>query len=103
MSTALAGQVAAQRFVLQPTDVEFSTGNRAQQDVVIAIEQVETGIGPSLLLNGTREFVEFVPASPGVFDRGEELEIAAVGCLQQLAQCRQAVDGLLHGGPFDFA
>ena len=55
------------------------------------------------MVHCSRQLVEFVAPIAGGFDGGEELQVAPVSGRQQLAQRRQAVDGLLHGSPFGFA
>ena len=74
-----------------------------EQRIVVFVEEVEAGIVAALMLDRLRQFVEFVAPVARVVDGGEELQIAAVGGLQKFAQCGQAVDGLLHGGPFGLA
>jgi hypothetical protein len=64
--------------------------------------QVEARVTAPLLFDGLREFVEFAPASAGIGDGGEELQIAAVGSLPTVLAGRQAVDGFLHRGSFGF-
>src|SRR5215831_1271040 len=53
---------------------------------VAGIEQVETGVGTALVLHRLREPVELVTAVARILDRGQELQVAAVGGLQDLPQ-----------------
>lgn len=54
LSTIEMRQVTAQRFVLETGDVEFAAENRLEQCIVIGVEEIETGVGASLLHYGLR-------------------------------------------------
>ena len=88
---------------MHSADVELAAGDGAEQSIVVRVEEVEAGIRAAFMALRSRQLVEFVAAIAGVFDGGEELQVAAVGAFQQFVQGGQAVNGFLHGGPFGFA
>ena len=95
-------QEAAQRFVLQPTDVELAAQDGLKQGVIVGVEEVEAGIGTAFLGDGLGEFIQLVPPVARILEGGQELQVAPIGGFQQLAQSRQAVDGLPQGSLFGF-
>src|SRR5260370_10505798 len=95
--------MSAESFVVSSADVELAANDGAEQGLVVRVKQVEAAIAPAFLLDGLGELVEFVPAGARVLDCRKEFQIAPVGRFEQFAQGGQAVDGLLHRGPFGFA
>jgi len=85
---------------LQAADVELATGDGAEQAIIVGMEEVETRIRASFLLDGLREFVQLVAPVAGILDGGQELQIAPVGRLQQFPQRRRNIElGLLLRSP----
>jgi len=70
-----------------------------EQRIVVFVEEVEAGIVAALMLDRLRQFVEFVAPVARVVDGGENSNSGGWR-LQKFAQCGQAVDVFLHGGPF---
>ena len=80
----------------------LSSNQRLHESLVFGIEQVESRISVFALVKARRDLVECVDAGGRCVDRGDELQIAAVGSTEHLAQRRQTVNTLLHGGKFGF-
>src|SRR6516165_402211 len=93
-------QLPAKIFTLEAADIELTAGQGLEQFLVLVIEEVEATIGAARVFRLTRDLVQLVGSGGVVFHGREELQIAAVGCQQQLPQGGQAIDGFLHGGVF---
>jgi len=92
LAAAFVPQEAAERLVLQAADVEFASGDDAEQGFVAGIEEIEAGAGPALLADRLLQLAEFAAAVAGILNRGQKLQAAAVGSLQHAragrASCR---------------
>jgi hypothetical protein len=70
LATVLAPQESAERLVLHSADVELAAGDDAEEGFVVAIKEIEAGVGPALPADRLRQLFEFVAAIPRIFDRG---------------------------------
>ena len=102
LPTVFLGEVAAQGFILHAADVELATCYGAEQGFIVGVEQIEAGVGSAFVLDRLRELVELVASVAGIFDGGQELQVAPVGGSQNFPQGGQAIDGLLHRRPLGF-
>jgi hypothetical protein len=88
LPAVLVRQMAPQRLVLQPAEVELTAHHCTEQRVVAGIEQIESRIGTILVLDGAGQFVKFVPPGARIGDGGKELQVPAIGGFQQFPQGR---------------
>ena len=51
LAAVFIGQESAQGFVLHAADVELSTGNGAEQGVIVRVEEIEPSIGAAFALD----------------------------------------------------
>ncbi len=98
LGRGVAGQERPELAVLKAADVEFAVAEGEEEGEVVGVEKVEAAVGPVLVGRGPGEAVQRPGSGADVLEGGNEVEIAAVGCLEQPPQGREAVDGLLDGG-----
>ena len=103
LSLGFVDQMAAEVFILQTIDVVFAPCNGLKEQLIIGIEEIETGERSVVVFGGTRKFLELIISGTGIVDRGDEFEVATIGCSEKFAQGGKAVDSLLHGSPLGFA
>src|SRR5713101_1870834 len=92
-------QTLTQILVLEAADVELTPAQRAEELLVIWVEEVEAAISAIFLLDRLGDLVQLVRSGLVVLDGRDELQVATVGGQQQFPQRGQTVDGLLHLGP----
>ncbi len=96
LGAAEASEIATQPGVLETCDGPLASRQGLEKLQVVWGEQVEAPGATTMLADRRGQAFDLVQSRGGVRQVGKEVEIALVGRAQQVAENRQAVDGLLH-------
>ena len=90
----LFGQQASQVFVGEAVEVELAADDGQEEAPVVVSQEVKTGEGAIVVAFGFGYLVDVLEAYTGVFDLGDEVQVAAVGGVAQVDQGGKTVNGL---------
>ncbi len=80
--------------VLKTTDIELASANGLKKVQILSVEEIETTIRSFSLSSGFRNLFQVFEGGSRIVDGRNKLEIAPVGSPHQIAENRQAIDGL---------
>lgn len=86
--------------ILKTTDIEFTSRNGLEQIEVVPLKEVESPPASIAVLNRLRDFFKIPDTRGGIIDARDEFQVPSIGRCHQLAQYRQAVNGLFDRSVF---
>lgn len=100
LACRLAGKKFADIAVAEAADIEF-TPNDGDEDVnILAVKEIEAAIGAIVGPDWAGNLLQIADAVGGVVNRGEKLDIAAIGIGKHGRELVEAVDGLFERREF---
>ena len=88
--------------VLKSTDIELSPDDTFEQLEIFTIKEVKPAICALAIRRGFRDLFEVPDPHGGIFDCGDELQVASIRCFHQFPKDRETVDGFLQRGVLHF-
>ena len=82
----------SQRLIAESADVEFAAEHCSKQCEIIVVEEIKPAIAPILLFDGPGYFVQVFDTAGRIINRGDKVQIPAIGCFHQFDQQRHAVN-----------
>lgn len=96
LAGVFTGQMFADVGVFESADHKFAAKDNAEQIEVAAVEHVESAVGAVVGTHGFGHFVEPFDAVGGIVYGAEEVDVSAVGVMQEFGEVFEAVDAFLH-------
>src|ERR1043165_1340758 len=94
----------AQRAVAKAVDEELAATEDLEQRLIVIVEEVEAAIVMLALFDRVGDLRQRLDARSGIIDRGEELDVAVVGCAGAGGQVgSERVDRLSKGSELEYA
>ena len=90
----------SKRTVLESPDVKFSAEHSFKQLQILAVEEIKSAVGSLAIRGGLRDLLEILDADGGLFDGGDEFQVASVRRFHQFPKHGKAVDGFFQRGLF---
>lgn len=91
---------SADSAVTETADIEFSPDDRDEDVEIVAVKEIEAAIGALIGPNRAGNLLQISNTVGGIVNRGEKLDIAAIGIAKYACELRQAVDGLFERREF---
>jgi len=86
--------------VSEAADIEFTPNDRDEDVEIVTVKKIEATIGTLIGPDGAGNLLQIADTIGGIINRGEKLDIAAIGIAKYGCELRQAVDGFFEWREF---